>query len=85
MYKNMIEKIKRFLLWLVFLCAIWTFLNCILALISFQSFLSYLQSYGMDISSPRFIYGITVFWTLVTGTIIFFVYKKLFRKKDKIV
>jgi len=80
------EQTKKIILWVVFIFFIYSLLNTIFAMIDFPSFLSYLEKYGekygVDTSSTGLIRAVVVFWFLVDSVITFFVYKKLFPKKE---
>jgi len=76
------EQTKRIILWVVFTFFIYSLLNTVFAMIDFPFFLSYLERYGVDISSTGTIRAVIVFWFLVDTGVVFYTYKKLFTKKQ---
>lgn len=76
------EQTKRILLWIVFLLFIYSLLNIVFAMIDFPRFLSYLEQYGVDVSSTGNIRAVIVFWFLVDAGAVFYTYRKLFTKKQ---
>jgi hypothetical protein len=77
------EQTKRILLWIVFIFFIYSLLDTVFAVIDFPSFLSYLEQYGIDVSSTGTIRAVIVFWFLVDAGVVFYTYKKLFTKKQE--
>lgn len=51
-------------------------------MIDFPYFLTYLEQYGVDISSNVTIRAVIVFWFFIDAGVIFYIYKKLFTKKQ---
>jgi hypothetical protein len=76
------EQNKRIILWIVFIFFFYSLLNTIFAMIDFPNFLTYLEKYGVDISSTGTIRAVIVFWLLVDAGVVFYTYKKLFTKKQ---
>jgi hypothetical protein len=79
---SMKEQTKRIILWVVFIFFIYCLLNTVFAMFDFPHFLSYLEQYGVDISSTGTIRTVIIFWFLVDAGVVFYTYKKLFTKKQ---
>lgn len=75
------EKIKKILLWLLFIFFILGFINTVMSIFTFPAERATLEAEGVELAYPELTIALNFIWLFLFGGIIFIIYKKLFPKK----
>jgi len=76
------EKIKKILLWFLFIFFILGFINTVISIFTFPAERAALEAEGVELVFPELTITLNFVWLILFGGIIVIIYKKLFPKKE---